>query len=160
MPLCPKCESNVPKGKSFCENCGTALNSMTDYPSGHMVSASGRSISLIMNNMKTYYLISAIGNGIFFLIGSILALFSGISTCGLGCILGLFPIINIAVMIMDIIAMQKLGEKPSPDVYKYLKVTSIFDIVACFAIVPLAMGVLNLQNLGTPEIYRHFHTKK
>ena len=66
MPLCPKCESNVPKGKSFCENCGTALNSMTDYPSGHMVSASGRSISLIMNNMKTYYLISAIGNGIFF----------------------------------------------------------------------------------------------
>jgi len=159
MPSCPNCGSNIPPDKSFCEDCGTGLSNMTGYPSGQMPPASGGQISLVLNNMKTYYLISAIGNGIFFLIGSITVLLTGLSTCGLGCVLGLFPIINIAVMIMDIIAMQKLGERPSRDVYSYLKVTSIFDIVACFALIPLIMGVLNLQNLGKPEVYEYFHEK-
>jgi len=36
---------------------------------------------------------------------------------------------------------------------------SIFDLFACFAVVPLIMGLLNLQTLGKPDVYAYFHSQ-
>ena len=87
-----------------------------------------------------------------------LGLFGGLLTCGLGCLLLLVPIINLVVMVFDFTAVSKMGLPPSPQVYSFLRLTAILDVVAWFAILPLVMGLLNLHLLARPEIYDHFHS--
>jgi hypothetical protein len=114
-------------------------------------------VELILHSIKTNYLISSIANGVVFVGGLIFVLVIGVSTCGVGCLLIVFPFLNLGVMILDLIAMGRVLQSPSVSNYSFLKFTSICDIVAFVGIVPLIMGILNLQNLGKPEIYQHFH---
>jgi hypothetical protein len=114
-------------------------------------------VQVLVNNIRTHFLIAAIGNGIAALIGTIWVIVAGAATCGIGCLFFFLPLINVAVMATDLIAMSKVQQPPSPSLYSFLKMASIFDIFACFAIVPLVMGILNLQVLGKPEIHTYFH---
>lgn len=114
-------------------------------------------VQVLVNNIRTHFLIAAIGNGVALVAGTIGVLVAGAATCGIGCLLFFLPLINVAVLITDLIAMSKIKESPSPSVYSFLKMASIFDIFACFALVPLVMGILNLQLLGKPEVHTYFH---
>ena len=116
-------------------------------------------VDLTLNNMKTFYLVSCITNGVVFLIGTIWVLVAGVATCGIGCLLIVFPLINLTGMILDILAMGRLGGPPSSGAYSFLRFVSIFDIL-CWAIVPVIMGILNLMNLAKPEVHAHFHGQR
>jgi hypothetical protein len=115
-------------------------------------------MEVVLNNLRTHFMISAIGNGIGFIAGCILVGVGGLATCGVGCLLFVLPLINLTVMIFDLVAMSKASQPPSPRTYSFLKMVSIFDLFACLAVVPLIMGVLNLQTLGRPDVYAYFHS--
>jgi len=113
-------------------------------------------VALTLKNMKTFYLVSCITNGVVFTIGTIYVLLVGAMTCGFGCLLIVFPLINLAGMVLDILAMARLSRPPSASAYGFLRLVSIFDIL-CWAIVPVIMGILNLTNLAKPEVHAYFH---
>jgi hypothetical protein len=114
------------------------------------------SVEAALGSLKTYYLISGIANAIAMVVGSIAIVIGGIATCGLGCVLLFLPLINTGVMIFDFVASSKVTQAPSRSTYSFLRTASILDIVACFAVIPLIMGILSLQILGKPEVRRHF----
>jgi hypothetical protein len=111
------------------------------------------------NNLRTHFMIAAIANGVGFIAGCIGVVVGGVASCGIGCLFFFLPLVNVAVMIFDILAMSKVAQPPSPKTYSFLKMVSIFDLFACFAVVPLIMGVLNLQILGKPEVFAHFNAQ-
>jgi hypothetical protein len=113
--------------------------------------------TLAVNNLKTYFLVSAIANAVAIVVGGISVLLTGLATCGIGCVFIFLPLINTTVMVFDIIAYSKASEPPSPEIYSFLRMAAILDLLACFFLVPLVMGILNLQILGRPEIYAYFH---
>ncbi len=110
-----------------------------------------------LQNLKTYYLVSGIANALAFLIGTFAVLFFGIVTFGCGCIFIVLPFIDAVVMIFDFVAFSRVAQAPDPGVYTLLRTTSILDIVAGFVVVPLVMGLLNLQILARPDVYARFH---
>lgn len=114
-------------------------------------------LNLTLKNLRTYYLVAGIANSVAFLVGLISVIVAGISTLGCGCLLIFLPLINLTVLIFDFASYVKATQPPSPRIYSFLKLTSIFDMVACFAIVPLIMGILSIQILGRSEVYRYFH---
>jgi len=116
-------------------------------------------VELTLKNMKTFYLVSCITNGIVFLLLTIWVVLVGAATCGIGCLFIVFPLINLTGMILDILAMRQLGQPPSSSVYSFLRFVSIFDIL-CWALVPVIMGILNLLNLAKPEVHAHFHGRQ
>lgn len=114
------------------------------------------SIEAALGSLKTYYLISGIANAIAMVVGTVAILVGGAMTCGVGCLLLFLPLINVGVMVFDFVASSKVSQAPSPRIYSFLRTASILDIVACFAVIPLIMGILSLQVLGKPEIRRYF----
>ena len=110
-----------------------------------------------LENCRTYFLVCGIVNLIAAIVWALVTLFGGLATCFFGCLLVVFPILHFAVMIFDFIAASRLSSPPTPGTYSFLKLTAILDIVAGLAVVPLILGILNLQLLARPEIYAHFH---
>jgi len=72
------------------------------------------------SNLRTHFMISAIGNGVGFLAGSIGVMVGGAATCGIGCLFFFLPLINLTVMIFDFLAMSKVAQAPTPKTYSFL----------------------------------------
>jgi len=113
-------------------------------------------IEAALGSLKTYYLISGIANAVAMVVGTVAIVIGGAMTCGVGCLLLFLPLINIVVMVFDFVASSKVSQAPSAKTYSFLRTASILDIVACFAVIPLIMGILSLQILGKPEVRRYF----
>lgn len=109
-----------------------------------------------LENLELFYLVSGIANALALVIGLFWVLVAGLTTFGCGCILIVLPMINAVVMVFDFMAYSRLDLPPSPDTFSFLRLVAVLDILACFAIVPLVMGVLSLVTLGKPEIYAYF----
>jgi hypothetical protein len=117
-------------------------------------------VQLQLNNVRTYFLVAAIANGVIFLAGTVTVILAGLGTLGCGCLLGILPLINLTVMIFDFMAFSRISQEPTAKLYSFLKMCSIFDMVAGFALVPLIMGILSIQILGRPEVYAYFHREE
>jgi len=166
--FCEGCGSYVHDDRTTCSSCNAPLkipgsnpSIQNQYNTGSFPEHREATVSMDVNpsitlgNMKTYYLVSAIGNGFAALMWSISTIFLGISTFGCGCLFGILPVFNIAVMILDIIAIGKVNDQKS---YSFLKVTSILDIIAGLdCLLPLVMGILNIQNISRPEVHDYYH---
>jgi len=115
----------------------------------------------ILKTMKTYFMVSAITNGILALIWLASALLLGVSTMGCGCVLVVIPILNIVVLVFDIMSISKLAAPPSPANYSSIKIAAILDMVSILtgSIIALIMGILNFQNLGRNEVKEYFHAQ-
>ena len=114
-------------------------------------------IELTLKNVQTYSLIAGIANAVAAVIGIVLVIGAGVSTFGCGCIFVVFPITNLIVSIIDFMAYARMNQTPTPQIYSFLRMSAIFDCIACFALVPLIMGIMKLQLLGTEEARQHFH---
>lgn len=114
-------------------------------------------VQLTLDNSRTYFLVCGIVNVIAAVFWAVLTFIGGLATCGCGCLLIVLPMIHLTVMVFDFIAVSRLAAPPTPEVYSFLKLAAILDIIAGLAVVPLILGILNLQLLARPEIYRHFH---
>lgn len=112
---------------------------------------------LHLSNSRAYFLVSGVANLLAAFAWIFLGFFGGLLTCGLGCLLLFVPSLNLVVMVFDFTAVSKIGLPPSPQVYSFLRLTAILDMVAFLAILPPIMGILNLQLLARPEVYHHFH---
>lgn len=117
-------------------------------------------VQLQLKNLRTYFLVAGIANLVAFLVGAITVIVVGIGTMGCGCLLGILPIINLGVMVFDFVAHSRSNQPPSPQLHGFLRMCAIFDMVAFFALVPLIMGILNLQILARPDVHAHFHGER
>lgn len=99
-----------------------------------------------ISTSRTFFLISgilniltAIGWG-----GGTLAF--GAVTCGIGCLIGFLPILNIIAAVMDFIAFSKLNNLNQTGTYGTVNTAAIFDIVTILTgnIVSLVFGILVL----------------
>lgn len=114
-------------------------------------------VHLQIRNLRTYFLVAGIANAFVFVTGTVAVILAGITTLGCGCLLGVLPLISATVMVFDFVAYSRALQEPTPQLYSFLKMCAIFDMIALFALVPLIMGILNVQILGRPDVYAYFH---
>jgi hypothetical protein len=113
--------------------------------------------ALTVNNIRTYTLVAGIANAIAFLLGVVVVIALGASTFGCGCLLVVLPLIHLAVCIVDFIDYGRLADAPTPQTYALTRTSAVMDLLACFALVPLIMGILKLQLLNTEDVRAHFN---
>lgn len=111
-----------------------------------------------INLTKTFFLVSAIVNLVFALGWIIYVVIFGLFTCGLMCLFGIIPVINVIACVMDFIAYNKLNGLDQRGTYNTLQFASIFDIITILSGNPASMifGILTLINIGNPEMKNYF----
>lgn len=107
-----------------------------------------------LNTSKTFFLISAIVNILILLGWGGTTVIGGIATCGLGCITGIFPIINLVACILDFMAYSKLNSMNQPGTAGTMRNAAVMDIVSILTgnVVSLIFGILILQYLNKPDV--------
>lgn len=112
-----------------------------------------------IGTLKIFFIVSLVVNAISTGVWLLSVLGIGAATCGLGCLLIIIPAVPCVALVLDAMAIQKLGYAPNPGTHSFLKTTAIIDIVAgvvSVGIVPVVMGVLALISLQKPEMLRYF----
>jgi hypothetical protein len=107
-----------------------------------------------LNTSKTFFLISAIVNILILLGWGGTTVLGGIATCGIGCLLGALPILNLVSCILDFMAYSKLNSMNQPGTAGTMKNAAIMDIVTVVTgnVVSLIFGILILQYLNSPSV--------
>ena len=107
-----------------------------------------------LNTLRTFFLISAILNGISFIVWASYTILSGLVVCGLGCIFGFLPAINLIACVMDFIAYGKVNTLNKTGTYGTVRFAAIFDIVSILTgnIVSMVFGIMSLSYLSDPEL--------
>ncbi len=107
-----------------------------------------------LNTSKTFFLISGIVNILVLLGWGGTTIFTGLITCGFGCLMGLVPLINLLSCILDFIAYNKLNNLVTPGLYNTMQLTAIVEIVTILTgnIVSMIFGILILNYINNPEV--------
>lgn len=107
-----------------------------------------------LNTAKIFFLISGILNALAVAGWGGTTILGGISTCGIGCVLGFLPVINLVACILDFIAYSKLNNLNQPGTAGSVKNAAIMDIVTILTgnVVSLIFGILNLQYINQPHV--------
>lgn len=100
--------------------------------------------------LRTFFLVSAIVNGVAavgWLFGTI---FGGILSCGFGCIAIVIPLILGVAIYFDVDAIRRIDRGLNPYDHSTLLGAAILDIVAgvCGSIVPVVLGIFELIWIG------------
>ncbi|MBK8982937.1 MAG: hypothetical protein IPM38_11585 [Ignavibacteria bacterium] len=106
-----------------------------------------------LQTARTFFLVSAIINILGFLGWGTSTIIGGVFTCGIGCLMGFLPIINIASSIMDFIAYGKLNSLNQKGTYGTVQTAAIFQIVTILTgnVVSFIFGIIILTNLSKEE---------
>lgn len=114
-----------------------------------------------LQTSKTFFLISGIVNILVLLGWGGTTIFTGLVTCGIGCIFGIVPIINIVSCILDFMAYNKLNNLTMPGTYKTMQFAAILEIVTILSgnVVSLVFGIINLNNLNNPAVTKFLNEK-
>ncbi len=106
-----------------------------------------------LNLLKIFFLISGILNVLFATGWSGYTLIGGLITCGIGCLFGAIPIINVIACIMDFIAYNRLNRMNKTGTYNTIQFTAIFDIVTIITgnVVSMVFGIIALIFLNNEE---------
>lgn len=107
-----------------------------------------------LQTAKTFFLISGIINILGFLGWGGSTVLGGIASCGLGCVFGLLPIVNLVSCIMDFIAYNKLNTLNQTGTFSTVQTAAILQIVTIVTgnVVSLIFGIITLNNLGKEHI--------
>src|SRR5215213_3974714 len=111
---------------------------------------------MTVQNIRTYSLIAGVANAVAVILGTITVVVFGVSTFGCGCLLIVFPLLHLLSCVIDFLAYVRLAQPPTTAVYSVTKTSAILDLASGFAIVPLIMGIMKLQLLGTETVREHF----
>jgi hypothetical protein len=114
-----------------------------------------------LQTCRTFFLISGIINivaGLSWLTGSFI---SGIATCGVGCLLGFIPVVNIVCCVTDFIAYNKLSALNQTNTYGFVKVAAIVQIVSIVSanLVSMIFGIMILSNIEKENVKSYLHEK-
>ncbi|MBK6507595.1 MAG: hypothetical protein IPG02_18600 [Ignavibacteria bacterium] len=107
-----------------------------------------------LQTAKTFFLVSGIINILGFLGWGTSTVIGGAFSCGLGCIVGILPVLNIISSIMDFIAYNKLNTLNRTGTYSTIQTASVFQIVTILTgnVVSFVFGIINLNNIGRDSI--------
>lgn len=114
-----------------------------------------------VNLLKIFALISAILNMIFAVSWIIYTLVGGIITCGIGCIFGVVPVINIIACILDFISYNKLNSQNHSGTFSSVQFAAIFDIITILTgnLASMIFGIIAVVFLNNDEIKNYFSQK-
>ncbi len=114
-----------------------------------------------LNLLRIFYLISGILNVGCALGWSGYTLIGGLVTCGLGCLFGALPVINIIACVMDFISYSRLSKMDRSGTYSTLQFTSIFDIITILTgnIFSMIVGIVGLVFINNEEFKRDMRSK-
>jgi len=122
-----------------------------------------------MNNMpselqssKTFFLVSGIINILGFLGWGSSTVIGGIATCGVGCLMGFLPVINVVSCIMDFIAYNKLNKLNQKGTFGTIQTAAIFQIITILTgnIVSFIFGILILSYLSKEHVIAFLKEKE
>jgi hypothetical protein len=111
---------------------------------------------------KTFFLISAIVNLLFLLGWGGSTIIGGIATCGIGCLIGVLPVINLVAGIMDFMAYNKLNNLNQTGTFGTMQFAAIMDIatIATGNLVSTAFGIIILTFINKTEVKNFLQEKQ
>jgi hypothetical protein len=114
-----------------------------------------------LQTSKTFFLISGIVNILILLGWSGTTIIGGLVTCGIGCLFGLVPVINLVSCIMDFIAYNKLNTLNRMDTHGTMQFAAILEIVTILSgnVVSLIFGILTLTYINKEEVQNFLKDK-
>lgn len=107
-----------------------------------------------LNLLKVFFLVSAILNILCGITWVMYTIIGGILSCGIGCLLGFFPIINIIACVMDFVAYGKLANQNKTGTYGTIQFASIFDIISILTgnVISAIVGIIGLVFLNNNDV--------
>jgi hypothetical protein len=114
-----------------------------------------------LSTIKIFFMISAIVNIVFSVGWIIYVILGGIVTCGIACLFGAIPAINIIACIMDFIAYTKLNDQNRGGTYSSVQFAAIFDIVCVITgnMASMIFGIISLVYLNNAELKNYMVEK-
>lgn len=114
-----------------------------------------------LQTARTLFLVSGIINILGFLGWGGSTIIGGIATCGVGCLVGILPVVNVISCIMDFIAYNKLNTLNQKGTFSTIQTAAILQIVTIVTgnIVSFIFGIINLNNLGKENVKSFLNEK-
>lgn len=115
-----------------------------------------------LQTAKTFFLVSGILNILGFLGWGTSTIIGGIATCGVGCLVGFLPVINVVSCIMDFIAYNKLNNLNQKGTFSTIQTAAILQIVTIVTgnVVSFIFGIITLNNLSKEEVKKYLKEKE
>lgn len=106
-----------------------------------------------LQSAKSFFLISAIINILGFLGWGTSTVVGGIISCGIGCLVGFLPVVNIISSVMDFIAYNKLNTLNQKGTFSTVQTAAIMQIVTIITgnVVSFIFGIIILSYLNNEE---------
>jgi len=106
-----------------------------------------------LNLIKIFFLISGILNICYALGWGGYSIIGGLITCGIGCLFGIVPIINVIACVMDFMAYNKINRMDRTGTFSTIQFAAIFDIVSILSgnFGSMILGIITLVMLNNPE---------
>src|SRR4249920_485839 len=107
-----------------------------------------------LNTLKTLFLISGILNGICAVVWLGNTVLGAVAFCGLGCVVGVFPVVNTIACVLDFMVYNRLNRMNKSGTYNTIRFAAIFDIISIVTcnITSLVFGIIALVIIGKPEV--------
>jgi|SRR4029450_7659084 len=114
-----------------------------------------------VNQLKIFFLISAILNIIYGIGWIIYTIFGGLITCGIWCIFGAIPVINVIACVMDFVAYTKLNGENKTGTFSSVQFAAIFDIITILSgnLGSMVFGTIALFFLNNNEVKEYLRQK-
>jgi len=114
-----------------------------------------------INLLKIFSLISAMLNILFAIGWIVYTILGGIVTCGIACLFGIIPVINIIACVMDFISYNKLNNLNQSGTYSSVQFAAIFDIITFISgnIASMIFGIIALTYLNNAELKNYMVQK-
>ncbi|MCC6865713.1 MAG: hypothetical protein IT280_06080 [Ignavibacteria bacterium] len=113
------------------------------------------------NMIRIFFLISGILNTAYALGWSGYTVIGGLLSCGIGCLFGAIPVVNVIAGVMDFIAYSRLSRLDRSGTYSTVQFASIFDIVTILTgnIFSMVVGIVGLVMLNNDEMKNEMKNK-
>lgn len=114
-----------------------------------------------LNTLKTLFLISGILNAICVVVWLGNTILGAVAFCGLGCVIGVFPVINTIACVLDFMVYNRLNRMNKTGTYSTIKFAAIFDIISIVTcnITSLVFGIIALNMISKPEVQQEMVNK-
>lgn len=107
-----------------------------------------------LQTSKTFFLVSGIINILGFFGWGTSTVAGGIASCGVCCLIGFLPVINIVSCIMDFIAYNKLNTLNQKGTFSTVQTAAILQIITIVTgnVVSFIFGIITLNNIGKDPV--------
>jgi len=115
-----------------------------------------------LQTAKTFFLVSAIINILGFLGWGTSTMIGGISSCGIGCLVGFLPIINVISSVMDFIAYNKINNLNQKGTFNTIQTAAILQIVTIITgnVVSFIFGIIIMSYLNKDSVKTFLNEKE